>query len=229
MFREGLNPTLQTELATKDESLSLSEYITLTIKIDNLMRNRPRSSAPRPVPVTISSPVSLSADSDEPMQIGRARVPEEERQRRRDEGLCFYCGQPGHLCNACPDKAKHPAGSSKRVSITFDTVSGQNFTLPVTILTEDNQSYVTALVDSGAALNLIHHQTITKFNIPTLPCNPPIRITAVDNAPIGTGQITQKTIPIQIQVGLFHVETITLCHHISLPPHYTRLPLAVTP
>lgn len=130
VFGEGLNPTLQAELATRDESLTLSEYITLTVKIDNLMRNCPRSSAPKPVPVTTSSPVTVSADSDEPMQIGRARVPEEERQRRRDEELCFYCGQPGHLCNACPGKARPPAGSSKRVSITFDTVSGQNFTLP---------------------------------------------------------------------------------------------------
>lgn len=45
VLHEGLNPILQTELAYKEGSLTLSEYITLAIKIDNLMCNQPRSSS----------------------------------------------------------------------------------------------------------------------------------------------------------------------------------------
>lgn len=64
------------------------------------------------------------------------------------------------------------------------------------------------LTDSGAALNLIHKDLITKFNIPTLPCTPPIRISAVNDAPIGDG-ITQQTQPLQLCIGIFHQEAIS--------------------
>lgn len=76
-------------------------------------------------------------------------------------------------------------------------------------------------MNSGDALNL-HQKIIAQFNILTTPCNPLICVMAVDNAPIVTGQITQQTIPILIQVGHFHAETINLyvisssCHPIIL-------------
>ncbi len=41
VFRQSLNFDLQTELACKGENCSFTEYITLAIKIDNLMRNAP--------------------------------------------------------------------------------------------------------------------------------------------------------------------------------------------
>lgn len=37
VFREGLNPVLQGELACKDESLILSQYSYLAIKLDSLI------------------------------------------------------------------------------------------------------------------------------------------------------------------------------------------------
>ncbi len=42
VFRQSLNFDLQTELACKGENSLFTEYITLTIKIDNLMRNAPK-------------------------------------------------------------------------------------------------------------------------------------------------------------------------------------------
>ena len=33
----------------------------------------------------------------EPMQVGRARLSREERERRRSQGLCLYCGKAGHF------------------------------------------------------------------------------------------------------------------------------------
>lgn len=41
VFREGLNQRLQSELACKGEDASLSDFITLSIKIDNLLCNSP--------------------------------------------------------------------------------------------------------------------------------------------------------------------------------------------
>lgn len=43
IFKRGLNVKLQAELACKAVDLSLNEFITLAIKIYNLMRNIPHS------------------------------------------------------------------------------------------------------------------------------------------------------------------------------------------
>ncbi|XDV30709.1 hypothetical protein PO909_033561 [Leuciscus waleckii] len=74
-----------------------------------------------------------------------------------------------------------------------------------------------ALIDFGAALNLIHKDLIVKFNIPTQPCTPPIKISAVNNAPIGDG-ITQQTQPLRLHVGIFHQEAISF-YVINSPRH----------
>lgn len=54
--------------------------------------------------------------------------------------------------------------------------------------------YVSALVDSGAVVNLFHNNLVQELKIPIMPCIPSINITAVDNEPIGQG-ITQQTVP----------------------------------
>lgn len=41
VFLKGLNPILQAEQACKDETLRLSQYNNLAIKLDNLIRNNP--------------------------------------------------------------------------------------------------------------------------------------------------------------------------------------------
>lgn len=63
-------------------------------------------------------------------------------------------------------------------------------------------------MDSGSAVNLIHDDLIQELKIPTLPCIPSINVTAVDNEPIGQG-ISQQTVAITLQVGLFHTEEIS--------------------
>ncbi len=42
----------------------------------------------------------------EPMQVGRAHLSREEKERRRSQGLCLYCGAAGHVAAQCPVKAK---------------------------------------------------------------------------------------------------------------------------
>ncbi|XP_057712509.1 uncharacterized protein LOC130929420 [Corythoichthys intestinalis] len=54
---------------------------------------------------------------EEPMQLGRTRLTPGERQRRAREGLCFYCGQRGHVVNNCQVKAaSYPANPSVQES-----------------------------------------------------------------------------------------------------------------
>lgn len=68
---------------------------------------------------------------------------------------------------------------------------------------------LTALIDSGAALNIINKDIIQKYNIPTQPCIPPIQIKAIDNTLINQG-IQCQTKTLKLQTGLFHQEIITL-------------------
>lgn len=42
VFQQSLNTDLQAELVCKGENVSFSDFVTLTIKIDNLMRQAPR-------------------------------------------------------------------------------------------------------------------------------------------------------------------------------------------
>ncbi|KAK3535400.1 hypothetical protein QTP70_012829 [Hemibagrus guttatus] len=80
-----------------------------------------------------------------------------------------------------------------------------------------SRSFKSSLIDSGSALNLIHQDSPTTFNIPVQPCNPPLKVNTVNNKPIGDG-IIQQTLPLQLQVGLFHQETITF-YVINSPRH----------
>lgn len=66
------------------------------------------------------------------------------------------------------------------------------------------------MIDSGAALNLNHWNIVRKYNLPVQPCNPPIKIKAINDTAIGTG-ITHQTKTLTLQVGLFHQESISLC------------------
>lgn len=65
------------------------------------------------------------------------------------------------------------------------------------------------MIDSEAALNLISKNIIEKYNLPTQPCNPPIKIKAIDDTLIGEG-ITQQTQTLTLNVGLFHQESNSL-------------------
>ncbi|KAK3549059.1 hypothetical protein QTP70_030129 [Hemibagrus guttatus] len=66
-----------------------------------------------------------------------------------------------------------------------------------------------ALIDSGAADNLIDGALVEELGIPTCPCIPALRITAIDSQPIGEGYLRHQTEPLEFQVGLFHYERLT--------------------
>ncbi|KAK3534040.1 hypothetical protein QTP86_000632 [Hemibagrus guttatus] len=127
VFRAGLNPALQTELACHVEATPLSQFVATAICLDNLRRQR-RTGA-----------------SD--MASARPRV-------RMD----------------CPGRA---------------------------------------LIDSGAAMNLIDGALVEELGISTSPCVPSLRITAIDSQPIGEGYLRRQTEPLGFQAGLFHHKRLT--------------------
>ncbi|KAL0194377.1 hypothetical protein M9458_012673, partial [Cirrhinus mrigala] len=77
------------------------------------------------------------------------------------------------------------------------------------------------MINSGAALNLIHKDIVSKYSIPTQPCIPPIQIKAINDTLIDQG-ITHRTKTLKLQVGLLHQENITL--YIVDSPKYEVIP-----
>ena len=122
MFSHGLGENIKDELAAKDDSESLDDLIALAIRLDNRLRERKRERAGRQQtpaslphtsfhpPPSYPAPSSTSKDStEEPMQVGRARLTNLERERRFRERLCLYCGQSAHTLSSCPHRPKDGA------------------------------------------------------------------------------------------------------------------------
>ncbi|KAK3542808.1 hypothetical protein QTP70_003074, partial [Hemibagrus guttatus] len=65
-----------------------------------------------------------------------------------------------------------------------------------------------ALIDLGAAVNLIDGALAERLGISTFPCLPPLRITAIDSHPIGEGYLKRQTELLNFRVGLFHHERL---------------------
>ncbi|KAI2662443.1 Transposon Tf2-9 polyprotein [Labeo rohita] len=154
VFYNSLNSDLQTELACRRENSSFSELVNLAIKLDNLMRQTPKQRSAKSY--HRNSPSSSSVTEQvpiEPMQINASRLSEEERTRRCQNHLCFYCGEPGHRSTGCPLKSK----TSSKVNIqNLSILQYKSLTLPVTIRTDTLSLDLTAMIDSVAALNIIN-------------------------------------------------------------------------
>ncbi|KAK3561315.1 hypothetical protein QTP86_030620, partial [Hemibagrus guttatus] len=219
VFQRSLNIELQAELACKGVDHSFSEYVTLAIQIDNLMCSthaRIKSASMRNIPTQPLTPSSNSTPSvdpanPEPMQLGATRLSPAERSRWLIHNLCFYYEGTGHRNSGCPLKTRGSINDNNRVSVDHLLRVNES-------LTTDHDSFdFTAPIDSGSALNLIHQDLIKTFNIPIQPCNSPLKVNAVNNKPIGDG-IRHQTLPMQLQVGLFHRETITF-YVIDSPRH----------
>ncbi|KAK3565645.1 hypothetical protein QTP86_012967 [Hemibagrus guttatus] len=134
------------------------------------------------------------------MQLGRSRLTEREHQQQAQMRLCYYCGASGHLIHRCPER---PLSAQVGENSLFFSL-----TVPVSVCFSDRCVPVSALIDSGAAVNLIDGALVEELGIPTIPCIPSLRITAIDSQPIGGGYLTRQTELLDFQVGLFHWERL---------------------
>ena len=68
----------------------------------NILRGRLTGRTRTPAVIDCDRPAfSRDIAAPIPRQV-RGRLPTEERQRRRESGLCFYCGAVTHTVHACP-------------------------------------------------------------------------------------------------------------------------------
>ncbi len=210
LFRRGLNMELQAELACRDEGRNLSDFIELTIQIDNLMRSRcfPHSPSFNPSP-----PVS----NPEPMQIGYTYLSSEERERRVRLHLCMYCGQAGHLKSSCP---VWPTSATPRaVSPIFPYKSVTScIKVLVTLLIGQRTVSTEALIDSGAAGNFMSNEFAHEHHLSLTPCTSYLAVEALDGRPLGEGRISRVTDELSMQIGILHKEILKF-YVISSPIH----------
>lgn len=102
-FHHGLSDPIKDGLASIGCPTVLETLISHAIRLDNRIRERSRDpSFPYLTASSWSSPNSAS-DCPEPMQIGRTRLTAAERERRRRDKCCLYCGKPDHFRAACPE------------------------------------------------------------------------------------------------------------------------------
>lgn len=125
-FYDALNEEVKDEIIKSERPSSLEEYIKLAVKIDNRLferrqerkttggknsttqhsnknnfhRNNYQNSTPSGI--TMSTGSSANTHSVESMQIDATRktLTDAERQRRRENGLCAYCGG-NHKIDSC--------------------------------------------------------------------------------------------------------------------------------
>jgi hypothetical protein len=112
MFLHGLADRVQKEIYVLDLPTTLNGLIDLALRVDaRLTRAERRVQASR-VPGGFESHRTNDVDAVssvndlEPMQVGRARLSREEKERRRSQGLCLYCGGAGHSFSRCPVKGQ---------------------------------------------------------------------------------------------------------------------------
>ncbi|KAK3574642.1 hypothetical protein QTP86_011554 [Hemibagrus guttatus] len=210
VFRAGMNPELQRELACCTEETTLSQFVATAIRLDNLMHQHQAGTSRFTTVRPRSRPnySSFREEAPEPMQLGRSRLVEPAHQQRSRMRLCYNCGASGHLSPRCPEK---PSSAQVGGGSWFFSLL-----VPVSLCVSNRCVPVSALIDSGAAVNLINGALVERLGIPTFPCLPLLRITAIDSQPIGEGYLKCQTELLDFRVGLFHQECLAFYFTSSL-------------
>lgn len=117
IFYRGLRDELKDALAQiPNRPTEISELIDLVLQIDHRLTERRAEKRRdyRPLPPRFDrvkndhTRTGEDAMVAEPMQIGSIRGPlsKEEKEKRRVNQLCLYCGLSGHFVKNCPKKPK---------------------------------------------------------------------------------------------------------------------------
>ena len=143
---------------------------------------------PRP---TLSSPENLNNSTPQTLKPGNSQSHlkpwENERQQRREKGLCYRCGDkfaPGHRCKStfsnmecsgdnndwvvdeapCPDIATEDTSMAE---ISFHQISSQSSTSTMKLQGTLQDRKILILVDSGSTHNFISSQLVKELKLPT--------------------------------------------------------------
>lgn len=167
IFYKGLRDEIKDELIKSPLPSTLEELAVRAIEIDNRfyerrqeMRGTNNSGASRSfstkstsqgvrprahsAPSSTKSPYHTTTDVSgaTPMEIDatapRSRLSPQEKQRRKDNGLCLYCGHGGHFATRCPVKSSQSSFQPRtKVAALSYTISTPNSHHSGSLPTED--------------------------------------------------------------------------------------------
>ncbi|CAJ0935740.1 unnamed protein product [Ranitomeya imitator] len=168
IFRKGLSETLKDVMVGFPTPAGLSESMSLAIQIDRRLRERK----------AVHHMAVSSEQSPEPMQCDRILTRIERQEFRRQNRLCFYCGDSAHVISDCPKRTKRVARS-----VTISTIQPK-FLLSVTLICSLSSFSVMAFVDSGASLNLMDLEFARRCGFSLQPLQSPIPLRGIDATPL---------------------------------------------
>ncbi|KAL0161733.1 hypothetical protein M9458_045458, partial [Cirrhinus mrigala] len=206
-FRQGLEPHIRLMLASHDDSIGLERFIQLAIRCAARVHSYSNPS----VSTAVTSPQPPKNHNPpepipEPMVIDTRRLTQTERQRRITQGLCLYCGKPGHHIQNCPTRPLRPVVSS----IMPMSKKLNPLTTVVTLTAEKFSISVAVLIDSGSAGNFIAGHTARQLRVKTTRLPVMYQIQSVTGQPLSNKNVTHQTAPIRLLTGLCHEEEIQL-------------------
>jgi len=112
MFYNGLSVEIKKEINHMPETSTLSGIIDAATKAyNNLAQQRYESKHWNNYrrQTSYQSYNAPRTTGPEPMELDTIKfkkLTQEEKEKRRKEGLCMYCGQKGHYASRCPNKGK---------------------------------------------------------------------------------------------------------------------------
>ncbi|KAH7432402.1 hypothetical protein KP509_07G021000 [Ceratopteris richardii] len=145
----------------------------------------------------------------EPMQVDVTRfqpLTPQEKQRRRDNKLCLYCGNPGQI--AVNWKRGSPVVKETiqpdhdiRKGLIIPSTPVETCLAPVKLIMSKKTLSLIALVDSRAFSCFIDEGLVKKHGILVLWKNRTVEAEVVDGRHLASGNITMETIPLRVHLG----------------------------
>ncbi|QRW22889.1 Retrotransposable element Tf2 protein [Rhizoctonia solani] len=228
-FAQGLHWEVQKQIATRErQPRTLRELQDAALIIDNALRKERASHLQQgnKSGKTSSTPnwgasTSQQATKTGPLSSNPNNVLEEERNRRRAEGLCVKCGKPGHKFAECwtgwkatPKEDKGKAKETAKIGKDSEYQLGKEitplFTIP--IKPEKQAETLEVLIDSGATSSFLHPCTAELLRLPLIDLPTPCTVTMLNGSSPQAGKIWKKTILTFSLDGKKMTETFLICN-----------------
>ncbi len=218
-FNRALSDEIKDELAARDPATDLEPLIDMVIQLDNRLRERrrERTETSRKAPIQHSLALPLSPDLICNMHWGTHAAgsvtalpiwvrPQDEREMLPVLWLIWPLSS--FLPNSL-GKSQLPSREGRTVTreATSPHSACSGALLNTYILWNYQSHALKAFIDSVAAGNFIDLEVARHLRVPLTNLDDPLTITALDGRPLGSGQVSKRTIPLYLQVGS-HLETI---------------------
>jgi len=179
-------------------------------------RPRSRAASPRPHVQHDTPPITdgIRAQDTKPNRKSQP-LTDAQKEYRRINSLCMYCGATGHDADTCSELARKRPTLARIYQASATATAGkrgnheqQHMVVPILLKCCGISVSTVALIDSGASTSFIDADFALSNSIRLRPKSSPLNVKLADGRP-AAGDITHETHLSQLKVGT-HVENIQL-------------------